>query len=127
MEGHLGQGGDLLQVEETGKRPRLVSASLPFLKERPDPVQITTNEGRLVFLHRLLVPWTPVSWWDELKNLFQVDLELGFQNSSASLLDPLHKLALLSVLGSIISVLEDNNRLAEAIVDPKDGRAVAGF
>ena len=114
-------------MEETGKSPRLLSASLPLLEKRPDPVQTARLVGRCVSLHHLLVPWTLVSSWDELENLFEVDLELRLQDSSTSPLDPLDKLALLKVQGLIIPVLEDNNGLADAIVDPKEGQAAAGF
>ena len=124
IERHLGQGGELLQVEETSKSPRPLSAPRPLLEERLDPVQTARV---VVFLHHLFVPWTLVGCRDELKNLFEVDLELGFQDSSTSPLDPLDKLALTRVHGSVISVLEDNNGLADAIVDPKEGQAAAGF
>ena len=114
-------------MEETGKSPCLLSAPLPLLKERLDPVQTARVVGRCVSLHHLFVPWTLVSSWDELENLFEVDLELRLQDSSTSPLDPLDKLALLKVQGLIIPVLEDNNGLADAIVDPKEGQAAAGF
>merc|ERR550532_3517445 len=124
IERHLGQGGELLQMEETSKSTRLLSAPRPLLEERLDPVQTARV---VVFLHHLFVPWTLVGCRDELENLFEVDMELGFQDSPTSPLDPLHKLALLKVQGSITSVLEDNNGLADAIVDPEHGQAAAGF
>ena len=124
IEHHLRQAGKLLQMKETSKSPRLLSAPRPLPEERPDPVQTARV---VVFLHHLFVPWTLVSCRDEQENLFEVDLELRFQDSPTSPLDPLHKLALLRVQGSINSVLEDKNRLADAIVDPKDGQAAAGF